>query len=71
MKKMSELRRKKAGGPGGDDHGKFNAHFDENRVGLDRRASLLTRLGTALNLTIMTWVTGAKGKCPSEEGDQS
>ena len=42
--------------------GDFNAHFDDNHVALDSRASLVEALSRVANLTVMNWEQGVVGK---------
>ena len=42
--------------------GYFNAHFDDSRVALDSRASLVETLARAASLVVMNWEPGVVGK---------
>jgi len=42
--------------------GDFNAHFDENQVALDSRATLLENLSQVANLAVMNWRQGVVGR---------
>ena len=42
--------------------GDFNAHFDESKVALDVRASLVESLSRVANLTVMNWEPEVAGK---------
>ena len=42
--------------------GEFNAHFDDRRVALDSRASLVENLARAASLVVMNWEPGVVGK---------
>ncbi len=50
--------------------GDFNAHFNEEGVGLDCRASLLCRTNTVLGLAVLNWLPVAKGKFTWEGGSK-
>ena len=50
--------------------GDFNAHFDENGVAQDNKASFLSDLSQMAGLSIMNWQPGVAGKWTWTSGGQ-